>query len=204
MLNENKANADVTRIAQRVVDGTLAHPILTDIIGRADQYPLSHKQVALLLKIEDEQDNPRPKVVAIGNLGALVLMLQHAKQHLKFPKFRMRRDENGGEVVVSLAGERGANPGWVYVKSEGGYHESTYYGKINPHTGEYFPTREAPTDVGSALVKFADDPAGVASDYGRLSGNCCFCMHSLKDERSTSVGYGPECAKHYALPWGTK
>ena len=52
------------------------------------------------------------------------------------------------------------------------------------------------------LTRFAADPAKVASEHGALTGSCCFCNKALKDERSTQVGYGSTCAKHYGLPWG--
>jgi hypothetical protein len=39
------------------------------------------------------------------------------------------------------------------------------------------------------------------------TGRCCFCNHKIgegEDNRSAAVGYGPECAKHFGVPWGVK
>ena len=58
--------------------------------------------------------------------------------------------------------------------------------------------------IAARLREFADDPARVAGEHGRLTGNCCFCHHTLEDARSTAVGYGPVCASHYGLPWGER
>jgi hypothetical protein len=35
-------------------------------------------------------------------------------------------------------------------------------------------------------------------------GSAASANTALTDERSTEVGYGPVCAKHYGLPWGVK
>ena len=186
MHQANQANPDVVRISERLANGELSHRILFDVISKANQYRLTDKQVWLICKIETEQDNPVRKAgpVSVGSLSGLLDLLRSAKQHLKFPKFRVRSDD--GDVIVSMAGDRSANPGWLYVKSP----------------GEFKPSRDATPAIVEALKKFSADPAGVASEYGKLTGNCCFCTKPLSDERSTSVGYGGTCAKHYGLPWG--
>lgn len=39
--------------------------------------------------------------------------------------------------------------------------------------------------------------------HGARSGYCRFCGLQLPDkERSVNFGYGPICARHWALPWG--
>jgi len=137
--------------------------------------------------------------VKVGDMSGLVDLLRRASSHLKWPKFRVRA--NDGDVVVSLAGSSSKNAGWLYVKtpSEDG---SVYLGKVNPANGEYVPSRDASDDIEGALEQFSKDPAKVAADYGKLTGNCCFCSRPLSDERSTAVGYGATCADHYGLPWG--
>ena len=44
--------------------------------------------------------------------------------------------------------------------------------------------------------------AEQAARFGSVTGSCVFCMRTLTDERSISVGYGPICAEHNGLPWG--
>lgn len=41
-----------------------------------------------------------------------------------------------------------------------------------------------------------------AALHGKMTGKCCFCNSPLIDQKSTDVGYGPVCAKHYGLPHG--
>ena len=156
--------------------------------------------IALMAGKCGNPDKPQSEPVEVGNLSELVSLLVTASAHLKFPKFRVATPS--GDVIVSRAGERSKNAGWLYVKSPGAFGESTYFGKVNPDTGVYLPSRDASPDVAEALKRFADDPAKVAAEYGKLNGNCCFCSRPLSDERSTEVGYGATCAKHYALPWG--
>ena len=208
MLEVNQSNPDLARIASRVSDGSLQHRLVSEIIRKADKYRLSEKQIALLVKIEGEQvggaDPKHSRSVFVGDLTALVGLLQRAKASLKFPKFRVATDD--GDAIVSLAGDNGRNGGWLYVKSPStwydGVSDSVYYGKINPANGEYLPSPDAPSSIAVALSKFAESPAEVAGEYGRLNGNCCFCSRRLSDERSTHVGYGETCAGHYGLPWG--
>jgi hypothetical protein len=52
------------------------------------------------------------------------------------------------------------------------------------------------------LDKLAANPQEYAASYGKKFGSCCFCHRSLSDSRSLAVGYGPECASKYGLPWG--
>lgn len=44
--------------------------------------------------------------------------------------------------------------------------------------------------------------AEQAARFGAVTGSCIFCMRTLTDERSITVGYGPICADHNGLPWG--
>lgn len=44
----------------------------------------------------------------------------------------------------------------------------------------------------------AEDAARFGHDHSR----CVFCTKALTDERSMSVGYGPDCAARVGLPWG--
>jgi hypothetical protein len=72
--------------------------------------------------------------------------------------------------------------------------------------GNFFPIRSVQPDLKSELTyllrQLARHPAETAAKHGQLTGKCCFCNTALTDEKSTAVGYGPTCAKHYHLPWG--
>lgn len=61
------------------------------------------------------------------------------------------------------------------------------------------PTSERVLD---ALLAIAADPAKVAGQNGIATGTCAFCGRALSTRESRSVGYGPECAEKWGLPWG--
>ncbi len=58
--------------------------------------------------------------------------------------------------------------------------------------------------VDQVLAAMSNKPAlaHMAKEYGDEHHECCFCGIDLTDERSTSKGYGPICARKYQLPWG--
>jgi hypothetical protein len=141
----------------------------------------------------------------VGNVSAIVELLNHAKKHLKFPAILVRAENT--DLRLNIAGKMAKVPGSINVC--GSEKDSTgqrpWYGRVT-ESGEFQASRkfapETQTAVASALVALASDPAKAAADYGHMTGVCCFCSHPLTDDRSTSVGYGPICAKHFGLPWG--
>lgn len=52
------------------------------------------------------------------------------------------------------------------------------------------------------LQKLSDDPVRFLAECSKDLGRCCYCNQPLTDARSKTLGYGPVCAKHWALPWG--
>lgn len=151
---------------------------------------LSDKQMWWAQKLAGQMADARLS----GSLSPLVEMFRKAREHLKAPKVVV--EVAGRDYRFSLAKESGPNAGHIYVKRGG-----EYLGKVSP-AGEFkrvFACSDA--DV-AAVDAFSADPAGVAASHGRLHGRCCFCNRALKDERSTAVGYGPDCAGHYGLAWG--
>lgn len=136
-------------------------------------------------------------------IDGIVELIERAREHLKYPKIRLRLDD-GTPVVVGRAGDRARFPGTLNVTDGGRYGESRWFGRVH-QDGQFKSGREArgiEADIARLLARFAADPAGTAAEYGRLTGNCCFCGRRLEDERSTAVGYGKTCAGHYGLPWG--
>jgi Family of unknown function (DUF6011) len=132
--------------------------------------------------------------VDIGQMTGVVALFDVAKTHLKFPKIRLQCGDQTG-IKLSIAGQRARFPGSINVVTE----NKEFVGRIQ-RDGRY-EGRQLPGLV-ELLKRFAAEPAKVASEYGRLTGSCCFCGIDLTDERSTAVGYGPICAKHYDMPWG--
>jgi len=135
--------------------------------------------------------------------GIFALFESGIASGLKFPKVRVQTSE-GGPVVLKLAGSKSRHPGCIMVTNGGTYgtESNVYYGRI-AQDGALYPSKEIQWDVLNVLRELANDPAETAARYGKLTGNCSFCDTALTDSRSTAVGYGPVCAKHYNLPWGT-
>ena len=134
------------------------------------------------------------------DFAAMIALFTTAAEHLKYPKVRLQTAD-GQEVCLGRAGNRSKNPGAINVTDGKPYGENKWFGRIDKN-GHLSASRQCDDDVTDLLQRFSTDPAGVAADYGKLTGNCCFCRRQLTDERSTDVGYGPVCAGHFNLPWG--
>ena len=145
------------------------------------------------------RSQPRPQAAQLDQAGLsrIFKMFEAANPHLKHPAIRLV-DEQGRYIHLSLAGAASKNAGHIYVKGDRG--SDAYYGKISPD-GRFFPVRECPATVEPRLLAFAQDPETHASNYGRLTGTCCFCGRRLTDACSVALGYGPVCADHFGLDW---
>lgn len=99
-----------------------------------------------------------------------------------------------GALKLSLAGERSANAGCIYVKD--GYNE--YMGKITP-AGKFFAVKSAPADVEEKLVELAKDPKGAMVRFGRMTGTCACCGRELTNKASIELGIGPICAEKFGV-----
>lgn len=168
---------------------------------------LSAAQARWVPTLIERAQNPaaeRP-TVEVGNLQAVVELLERAKRHLKHPAILMLA--NGMTLRLSILGPRSRNAGSVNVAGTGNFRDRDWYGTVHPD-GRFDPCRRndqaTQEAVAQALRELAADPAGAAARYGHLTGVCCFCGKRLDDERSTAVGYGSTCAGHYGLPWGAR
>jgi hypothetical protein len=135
--------------------------------------------------------------VDVANIST---MFAKAGQSLKHPKVRIAK---GIEEAISLSikGDvlyvNDANAIDSRRTEQTGYFCYIYYGKIVD--GKFLPVRTCPQWVTDLLLRFAADPIAEATNYGRLTGRCCFCGRSLTDENSTARGFGPICAERYGL-----
>ena len=161
---------------------------------------LSDKQWHWVNKLVAELDRPAAPAAPTTDLSGVITLLQDAKQHLKFPASRLTASD-GTPVVLKVAGDRAKEPGTVNATDGGSYPDNRWFGRI-ALDGAFKPGRDCTTDVIDVLVRLGSDPATVAAEHGKLTGSCSFCRQPLSDERSTEVGYGPVCAKHFGLPWG--
>ena len=142
---------------------------------------------------------PEVKTENVGSFAEVIAMLEKAAGHLKFPKIRFTVE--GVPVKVWKAGPNSKYPGKVMVAENKPYSErGTFFGAID--AAGVFETSTASPAMVKVLTALGSNPVGFASAFGRKTGNCCFCLKALTDERSVSVGYGPICAGHFGLPWG--
>ncbi len=132
--------------------------------------------------------------------GVFALFETAISNSLKYPKIRLQTS-NGQNVVLSRAGDKSKYTGQIQITDGRPYGANTYFGRIDKDGIFHVSTLDA--SVSALLARLSDNPADVASEYGRLTGQCCFCGLALKDARSTAVGYGPICADKFGLAWGT-
>jgi len=141
----------------------------------------------------------KPKAFAV-NADGLTSFLNRAKSAgLKHPKVKLQ-DADGNPVRLHVAGDRSRTPGAIQITDGGPYGDNKYFGRI--HEGQFRAGRDITDGVIEVINALVEDPEGVASEYGKLTGECCFCSRPLSDEKSTAVGYGKVCSKKYGLPWG--
>lgn len=177
-------------------DRGFAQSLLDQAAGRG----LSAKQAPWVDKLLLRATTP-PET--IGKVGGVLELLRRAG---KRPRVTLAKDDL--KIRVSISGTQSAWPGTVAVTStDKGFGYRKFYGRIAAE-GTFIPGRDLTSDnlevILELLRTLANDPAGTASAYGQTTGECCFCGLELTDERSKEVGYGPSCAKRFALPWGTR
>lgn len=144
-----------------------------------------------------------PAAVNVGGFEGVVALFNAAKAHLKFPKITLL--VSGKQVKLSLLGAKSKFAGAVNITDGGKYPFAIWYGRVSPE-GSFTPSAKVEPEFTKALTdlltEFSKNPARVAKEHGKLTGNCCFCNKVLglgEDKRSVAVGFGPVCADHYGL-----
>jgi hypothetical protein len=140
---------------------------------------------------------PAAKAAPAASLLGLVEYMDKAAQKLSQPRVRIAFGD--GEILISRAGKDSRNPGAVYIKVDG-----AYVGKVG-RDGRFSVAGVAAVDkadIEAALTAFLADPENTAKAYGKIRMACCFCGKDLTHPSSREVGYGPDCADNYGLPWG--
>ena len=169
----------------------------TDVITQSGQRMTARNLFHQCLKSAQE---PLPFNGGKLNVLEIQKLFDKAIQHLKYPKVRLQT-ATAQPVVLYRAGKASKYFGQLMVTDGSRFGCGKYFGHIDLD-GNFHSTQDSTPEVVSLLKQLSEDPAGVASRYGKLTGNCCFCSLPLSDKRSTDVGYGPVCAGHYGLPWG--
>lgn len=150
-----------------------------------------------------------PTQVQVGSLSGILALFDKAREHLKFPAIVLTAATLAEPIRVSVAGPSSKFPGSINVVTQErcpATGRRGWLGRIYKdgrfEAGNAVAGTETATAISALLQRFAAAPAEVARESGRLNGRCCFCNIALTEERSTAVGYGSTCAKHYGLPWG--
>jgi hypothetical protein len=190
-------SGDVVKVTLR--NGTVKEETLGEYVGNGDGN-MAFRIVPKAFERKSEQ---------VGNLAAVFELFAKAKAHLKYPKIVLAITENGAVIEtirINVAGDRAKVPGSLNVVSLDkldNMGRKLWYGRI--HTdGRFEQSRGGSAKIVDKLRAFANAPAEVAAADGKLTGNCSFCHLPLSDERSTAVGYGATCAKHWHMPWGAR
>lgn len=158
---------------------------------------LSQNQMYWVHKIANDTKKPASPTYnyVINNILAL---FDRVSEKLKFPKLRFTLtnalQNSTSHLTLARMSNKSKNPGAIAV-----VYKDIYRGCINR---DGTSSVDFPVEVKNTLIAFEQDPIGFAKNSGRLCGSCMFCGLTLEDERSTQVGYGPVCAKHWGLPWG--
>jgi hypothetical protein len=176
----------------------------TDLIASFNKYKkLTVKQEPWVAKLIERATTPvqQPLAIGVGSFDGVIALFNAAKaSKLKYPKITLQC--LGKPVTLAVAGQTSKAPGTVNVMGEGKYPDREWYGRVSP-AGEWTPAKSIAPDMQVALTallqKFSSQPARVAKEHGKLTGNCCFCNSGLSDEKSLAAGFGPTCAEHYGL-----
>jgi hypothetical protein len=165
------------------------------------QWPYVHKLVnEAIERAQSSGVAPEKPTHKVGDFSQVYAMFQHAAESLRKPKISFDL-ESGDRVRLYLAGPNSKYAGSIMVTDDGHFPNNRWYGHVTKG-GVLVEGKNSDQDVIAFLKRFAADPAEVAAEYGRETGNCCFCARPLTDPRSVEVGYGPVCSEKYQLPWG--
>ena len=141
-----------------------------------------------------------------GSFNAILVMFRLAQSHgLKRPKVRLL-SADPEPVYFELWFRPGEKDERVVEIMKGGWQGSGrrhFAGWI--HHDSIVPFRSDRITVGmkNTLQDLALDPLGVAKAMAQKLSQCMYCGQRLSDEESKSKGYGPICARHWELPWGS-
>lgn len=148
----------------------------------------------------------------VQNPTALFCFLQAATNHLQRPHVWIPLDPNKPITqscdVIKVTLNKQTKRLDLVVRVRG--NENTYVGSVDTNGVATLLERKwlfknNLVDVATILNTLnllASDPVGNTSKWGKLLSRCCYCWLPLSTPESLAVGYGPDCAAHYHLPWG--
>jgi hypothetical protein len=193
-----------TTLRQLLIDGAMSPKDRDFATSLLNARKPSARQEYWMAELVTRYTTPRPAQVEEQLTGAVAgifqLFLTAQAKGLKFPKILLQGTA-GQPVQFALAGERSKYAGQVMITDGRPFGSSRYYGRIT-QDGGLVASREMVESVRELVDAFAENPAYIASHYGKATGSCCFCRRNLETKESLAVGYGPVCADKFGLPWG--
>jgi len=168
---------------------------------------LSDKQWFHVHKFIDQIENPPPppkpedKLPNINGVYSLMKRAMSAKSK-SFPKLWLKL--NDSDLKISRATNKSKHRGQLFLSNGEWGNENIYFGRIDTNGDLYLVAngKKVKDELINLLTRLVNDPEKVASEYGKLTGNCFACHRQLTDDRSIEVGYGKVCANKFGLKWG--
>ena len=169
-----------------------------------DKKELSEKQLSCLVKmVKQARDGSKglEKSGELPNIKGIYEFLNNAK--VTYPKIWLKL-EDGTDFRVSKSGSRSKYDGQLQLSD--GVYGSLYFGRIDQQGNIYlaYKGKARKNEIMTLLTNLVKNPEAIAKEYGRLTGNCCFCRKELSTDNSLEVGYGPVCAENFNLEWGNR
>lgn len=178
-------------LRETAANGTFAWDLL-----RAFRSGLSPAQRAWLHKLASDaacKADLEKTLVDLSTVRSMLLLAKAAQK--RRPRIVLAVE---GRQVVLLLNRREE----LIVCDGRSFPDRVFYGSALGG-GRFNPSRHCTLSIGNLLQNLAANPAAVASQHGVATGQCCFCNRLLSTKESRFVGYGPECADKFGLPWGS-
>ena len=160
---------------------------------------LSERQLYWVNTLTQRASMVKPAAELV-NVQKILDMFEAASLKLKRIKIKLMTAQRQ-PVHFSRAGQFSKYQGQIMITDGRPFGQNKFFGRIDLN-GNFLPTMHADESVMALVREFAADPEATAAAYGKLTGGCSFCNHSLSDPRSLAVGYGPVCAENFQLKWG--
>ena len=172
------------------------------LISKSSNPKFSESQRHWVGVLIERAETPAP-ADQVGDMSDLYAFFLTAREHLKFPKLTVRLPDDTA-VKLYMSGERSKSPDTINIVLPDVYDakgRNVWLGRIHQDGRWELPYKEHETlpMVKDLVEALQQDAHGVAAAYGKHTGNCCFCLRALSDDRSVTVGYGRTCASHFGL-----
>lgn len=198
---------DVKQAIQILATTPNSSQFASDLVRNFGRYGLSTNQanwaIYLAQEVLDKQNKPKSSVNPVTiDTKSLFTLFATAHLNLKYPRLRLQTAD-GRLVVIKLSGQNSKHCGSLNLTNGVKYGDNgaVFYGFIHQDGS----TTIKDQSVLNLINMLANDPAGVAASQGLASGECCCCGKALSDSEdgSSEIGYGPQCAKSFGLPWSS-